>query len=165
MERYLPYNPSSTVRVEESLRVKGGKVFLRHIPRQGSVVIEGFVETDSLLPMENQFSCQYALDSLYRDANRVLNFNAAHNGETLLISYIAVGTVFTADDANEIKAHMENESIHGGGSEYDLPTMAPNVKGGAKVGNSLIVTADDKLNVALGTTPLTLEGSMWIHVP
>ncbi len=53
----------------------------------------------------------------------------------------------------------------GDGSDYELPTMAPNVKGGAKVGNSLIVTADDKLHVALGTTPLTLEGSMWIHVP
>ena len=109
MVRYLPYNPSSTVRVEESLEVVDGKIFLRHIPKEGSIFIDGFTETDSLSPEPNQFSCQYSLFTFYRDANRVLNFNAEHNGQTLDISYIAVGTVFTAEDANEIKAHMENQ--------------------------------------------------------
>ena len=107
MVRYLPYNPSSTVRVEESLEVVDGKIFLRHIPKEGSIFIDGFTETDSLSPEPNQFSCQYSLFTFYRDANRVLNFNDEHNGQTLDISYIAVGTVFTAEDANEIKEHLD----------------------------------------------------------
>lgn len=52
-----------------------------------------------------------------------------------------------------------------GGGLDSIPTMSATVKGGAKLGNSLIVTADEKLHVALGTTPLTIEGSMWIHDP
>lgn len=134
METYRPYNPDSVVRVEETLPVKNKKIFLRHIPKQGSVVIEGFIECDSLMPAPNQFSCQYALDSLYRDANRVLNFNAAHNGEMLTISYIAVGTVITAEDMNEIKAHMENGAIHG--------------------------TRD----VVLDTVPATQDGGLWYQI-
>lgn len=112
MVLYYPYNQTSTVRVEETLTVANRKIFLRHIPKKGSVVIEGFAETDSVNPAINQFSCQYSTDSSYRDANRVLNFNAIHNGEEFFISYIAVGTVLTAEDMNEIKAHLENDSIH-----------------------------------------------------
>lgn len=116
IQTYHPYDPQSTVRVEETIIIKAQRAFLRHIPKQGSIVIEGFVETSSLNPQPNQFSCQYFTETLYRDANRVLNFNAQHNGETLNISYIAVGTVVTADDMNEIKAHLDNPDIHGGGS-------------------------------------------------
>lgn len=47
---------------------------------------------------------------------------------------------------------------------YELPTMSESIKGGAELGNTLVIT-DNKLNVALGTTPLTLEGSMWLHIP
>lgn len=265
MVTYYEYNPNSITRVTEQVMIDRGKVFLRHIPKQGSIVIDGFYETDSLLPQPNQYSCQYALDSMYRDANRVLNFHSTHNNEEITVSYIAVGTVFTAKDANEIKAHMENQAIHSqssytlptastntkggvkigsnlymtedtlnasaqpydlptmnatlkggakvganlymegdtlnasipaynlptasasvkggvkiganlymtddtlnasvGGGLDSIPTMSATVKGGAKLGNSLIVTADDKLHVALGTTPLTIEGSMWIHDP
>ena len=135
MVLYHEYNPNSTVRVEETLTIKGAKAFLRHIPKQASIVIDGFAEVDSLLPQVNQFSCQYSLDSIYRDANRVLNFNAANNGQSITVSYIAVGTVFTADDANEIKAHLENSSIHGGG--YELPTASASVKGGVVIGTGL----------------------------
>ena len=46
MVRYLPYNPSSTVHVEEILTVADRKIFLRHIPKEGSIVIDGFTETD-----------------------------------------------------------------------------------------------------------------------
>lgn len=232
MVTYYEYNPNSITRVTELVMIDKGKVFLRHIPKQGSIVIDGFYETDSLLPQPNQYSCQYALDSMYRDANRVLNFHSTHNGQEITVSYIAVGTVFTAKDANEIKAHMENQAIHSqssydlptasttvkggikvganlymtddtlnasaqpynlptasatvkggvkvganlymtgdtlnasiGGGLDSIPTMSATVKGGAKLGNSLIVTADEKLHVALGTTPLTIEGSMWIHDP
>ena len=169
IERYQSYNPDSIVRVEETLKVTNKKIFLRHIPKQGSVVIEGFIETDSLMPAQNQFSCQYALDSLYRDANRVLNFNVAHNGEMLTISYIAVGTVITADDMNEIKAHMENGAIHG--THYDLPTASESVKGGIMVGQNLFMDGDT-LNAAAGglsdvvldTVPATQDGGLWYQV-
>lgn len=162
MVRYLPFNPNSTMRVEETATIQSGKVLLRHIPKPASIAIDGFLEVDSLFPKANQFSCQYAYDSMYRDANRVLHFNAANNNQTITVNYIAVGTVVTADDMNEIKAHMENQSIHG--THYDLPTMGATLKGGAKLGNTLVII-DHTLNVALGTTPLTLEGSMWLNVP
>lgn len=139
---YYPYDPQSTIRVEETLRIAASKVFLRHIPKQGSVFIDGFTETDSLIPAAHQFSCDYALDSLYRDANRVLNFNATHNGETVIVSYIAIGTVWTADDANEIKAHLE--SPHG----YSLPTASTSTKGGVKIGDGFDMQ-DGFINVNL----------------
>lgn len=156
MVHYLPYNVSSDVRVEETLTIRAGKAFLRHIPKKGSVVIDGFTEVDSVILQDYQFSCQYALDSLYRDADRVLQFSRTHDGQSISVSYVAIGTVVTADDMNEIKAHIE--------SPHGLPTMSESVKGGAKQGNSLVVV-DDTLHVALGTTPLTLEGSMWLNVP
>lgn len=114
MKKYFPYNPNSTTRIQETAQIKNGKVVLRHIPQEGSVLIEGFTECDARIPMLNQFSCEYAADSLYRDANRVLHFNAGNNGETITINYVTVGTVVTADDMNEIKAHLDaavNDSI------------------------------------------------------
>ena len=161
MERYLPYDPSSTVRVEEQISVRDNRAFLRHIPKEGSIEIDGFTEVDGA-PIGKQFFCDYAKDSLYRDANRVIVFGSVDDFTFLTVNYIAVGTVVIADDMNEIKAHLENDSLHS--AHYVLPTMAPNVKGGAKLGNSLVIQ-DHTLNVALGTTPLTLEGSMWLNVP
>ena len=114
MERYLPYDPSSTVRVEEQISVRDNRAFLRHIPKEGSIQIDGFVEVDGA-PIGNQFFCDYAKDSLYRDANRVIIFGSVDDFTFLTVNYIAVGTVVIADDMNEIKAHMENDSIHGGG--------------------------------------------------
>ena len=159
MVTYLPYDPSSTIRVEEQISVVDNKAFLRHIPKEGSIQIDGFTEVGGA-PIGNQFFCDYATNSLYRDANRVIIFGSVDDYELLTVSYIAIGTVFTADDANEIKAHLENNAIH----NYQLPTMASSTKGGAKLGNTLVII-DHTLNVALGTTPLTLEGSMWLNVP
>ena len=155
METYLQFNPASTIRVEEQVSVRDNRAFLRHIPKKGSVVIDGFTEVDGA-PQANQFYCDYATDSLYRDANRVLHFGQVDDFTFLTVNYIAVGTVVTADDMNEIKAHMENQSIHG--THYDLPTMAPNVKGGAKNGIGLVMV-DDTVNVDLSTALETVTTS------
>lgn len=144
MVRYLPYDPSSTIRVEEQISVVDNKAFLRHIPKKGSVMIDGFTEVDGA-PVGKQFFCDYATDTLYRDANRVLLFGSVDDYELLSVSYIAIGTVITADDMNEIKAHLENEAIH----DYQLLTMAPDVKGGAKLGANLYMTGDT-LNASVG---------------
>lgn len=45
---------------------------------------------------------------------------------------------------------------------YVLPTMSESIKGGAKVGHSLLMT-DESLNVALDTISSTIEGFMWIN--
>lgn len=110
-----PYNPQSTIRVEETVTVFDDKVFLHHIPKEGSVMIDGFTEVDGE-PQQGQFSCDYATDSLYRDSNRVLNFHLVDDFTELTVNYIAIGTVLTADIWNEIKAHMENQELHGGGN-------------------------------------------------
>ena len=117
MERYLPYDPSSTVRVEEQISVRDNRAFLRHIPKEGSIEIDGFTEVDGA-PIGKQFFCDYAKDSLYRDANRVIVFGSVDDFTFLTVNYIAVGTVVIADDMNEIKAHLENDSLHGGAGGY-----------------------------------------------
>ena len=111
MQSYLPYNPQSTIRVEEQIQVADNKAFLRHIPKEGSIQIDGFAETDNPDPASGQFFCDYATDTLYRDANRIIHFGSVDSA-ALTVSYIAIGTVITADDMNEIKAHMENAAIH-----------------------------------------------------
>lgn len=64
---------------------------------------------------------------------------------------------------------LENNILNCTIQPYTLPAMNETLRGGAKVGNTLVMTNSaegaDVLNVALGTTPLTLEGSMWLHVP
>lgn len=153
MIRYLPFNPDSTVRVSETVHISGGKAFLRHIPKKGSVVIDGFLETDSVMPQANQFSCLYATDSMYRDANRVLNFNKTHNGQDISVSYVAIGTVITADDMNEIKAHIEDTDLHGGtpfiagdGIAYD----AVNEIISARLGQGLHFDEQGRIAIFLG---------------
>ena len=52
-----------------------------------------------------------------------------------------------------------------GGSDYVLPTATKTVKGGLKVGHSLMMNGENNevLNVALDTVPSTVEGFMWIN--
>ena len=45
---------------------------------------------------------------------------------------------------------------------YELPTASESVKGGIKIGHSLMMIGDT-LNVALDTVPSTVEGFIWIH--
>ena len=61
-----------------------------------------------------------------------------------------------------LKDWIENNVTIVGGSDYVLPTMSESIKGGAKVGHSLMMI-NESLNVALDTVPSTVEGFVWIH--
>ena len=142
-----PYDLSSTERVEETVTVADAKIFLRHIPKKNSIVIDGFTETQAAVVPQNHFRCDYEDEkSWYRDANRILYVNAAHNGQTLSVSYVAIGTVLTAAIWNEIKRHLDTPHA----AQYTLPTASDEVKGGVKVGDGLCMN-DDTLNVNAGT--------------
>ena len=158
MVSYFPYNPISDIEVSETLTVKNSRVLLRHIPKEGSIKIRGFVEVDSTVLVPYQFHCAYSTETHYREANRIINFNAQHNGATLTINYVAVGTVFTAEDANEIKAHLENDSIH---SSYTLPTASAQVKGGVKIGDNLVMNGE-LLSASVPTASAAVKGGIKI---
>ena len=159
MIHYYPYNPFSEEIVTETLTIDEGRVQLRHIPQQNSIFIQGFSETQSVNILPHQFRCDYSLDTMYREANRILYFNSIHNGTEISITYNAVGTVFTADDANEIKNHLENQEIH---SSYNLPTASSTLKGGIKIGSGLSMSGEvlsaDAYN--LPTASSTLKGGI-----
>lgn len=74
-------------------------------------------------------------------------------------SYIQYDTELSEFIQQKIEEYM-NEN------PYTLPTATSTRKGGIKIGNTIKMTENgEKLNVALGTTPLTLEGSMWLYIP
>lgn len=112
MDTYFPYDPDNPQAVSaERHEIDKGMIRLRHIPKAGSLVIDGFTETDNPLNIQsNQFFCYYAADRLYREANRLVYFNRGLHGQRVTCSYLAVGTPVTADDMNEIKDFMENGS-------------------------------------------------------
>ena len=147
MTHYYAYDTNSTVTVTESFTIKNAQITLRHIPKPDSISINGFTETTSLSPAKGQFFCDYSPDTQFRDSSRVLHFNAADNNKSVTVNYVAIGTVFTADDANEIKAHLENSSIHGGGGSIQLGNGATftdeNVQGGEYSLNNSGLTLDD----------------------
>ena len=138
MEHYYPYDLFSTTRIEETLTVEDGLIQLRHTPKYRSLSIEGFNETDSVSLQKNQFRVDYSLDTYYRESTRLVHFNSEVNGRELTISYITCGTVITADDMNEIKAHLESD--HSG--NYTLPIASMNQRGGIRVGENLYMTGD-----------------------
>lgn len=138
MEHYFPYDLYSTTRIEEELVIEDGCCQLRHIPKYRSVVIDGFEETDSVSLTLNQFHVSYSLDTYQRESNRLLFFNAENDGLKIKISYITCGTVITADDLNEIKAHLETDHA----SFYELPTASLDQKGGVRCGEGLYMTGD-----------------------
>ncbi len=161
MTHYYPYDVNSTVTVTESFTIKNAQITLRHIPKPSSIVISGFTETSSVNVQAGHFFCNYSDGTQFRDANRIVCFNPADNNKSVTVNYVAIGTVFTADDANEIKAHMENSTLHG--ATYSLPTASATTKGGVKIGDGLKMTGEI-LSIALGTTPSTVEGAMWLSV-
>lgn len=138
MEHYYPYDVFSTERIEETLTVEDGFVQLRHTPKYRSVVIDGFGETDSISLLKNQFRVDYSLDTYYRESNRLLHFNPENNGKELTISYITCGTPITADDMNEIKAHLDSDHS----KYYQLPIATADIRGGVRVGQGLYMTGD-----------------------
>lgn len=118
MRTFFPYNLLSTQVVElEPHKIIGGKIRLDHIPKEGSLTVRGFIEASSAANLQsNEFFCSYRADSQYREANRLVYFYSGRSGQTVYCSYIAVGTVVTADDMNEIgefmKAADKNFSRH-----------------------------------------------------
>ena len=64
-----------------------------------------------------------------------------------------------------LKDWIENNVTIIGGSDYVLPTATESVKGGIKVGHSLMMNGegDEVMNVALDTVPSTVEGFIWIN--
>lgn len=60
---------------------------------------------------------------------------------------------------------LENNVTVIGGSDYVLPTATKTIKGGVKVGHSLMMNGEgnEVLNVALDTISSSVEGFMWIH--
>ena len=141
MEHYYPYDPTSTTVIEDEVQtVVNGAIQLRHIPKQGSIQIAGFVEASSPRNLEtNEFYCQYSLNTMYRECNRIIYFNESASGQTVHVTYITVGTVFTADDANEIKAHLDMPHT------FNVPTATRTTKGVVKVGEGLEMQGDGVL--------------------
>ena len=118
MRTFFPYNLQSTQVVElEPHKIIGGKIRLDHIPKEGSLSVRGFIEGKSASNLQsNEFFCSYRVDTQYREANRLVYFYSGRSGQTVYCSYIAIGTVVTSDDMNEIgdfmKAADKNFSRH-----------------------------------------------------
>ena len=115
MKEYFPYNPYNPKPVEsEQQKVVGGQIRLDHVPKKGTLQIYGFEEVNTALDIQPaQFFCSYSDDTLYRDANRIVYFNRAHTGQTVICSYMAVASPVTADDMNEIETRLtELERSH-----------------------------------------------------
>lgn len=108
MDTYYAYNTESTQSVSETLKISGGQIQLRHIPKQSSVTIPGFIETNALVVEQGKFRVDYFdANGEYRECSRKIYFNAADNGKTVSVGYSPVGTPVTAQDMNEIKNHMD----------------------------------------------------------
>ena len=148
MQTYYPYNPNQPAQIlNESHKITNGTVTLNHLPLADSISISGFTPTSSLKPAQGSFFYNYSAETAYREATGILTFNAADDGTTIKVSYQAVGTVIRASDLNEIKAHLENEEIHG--SNYDLPTATATTKGGVKIGDGLSIDEDGVLSCTI----------------
>lgn len=110
--KYFPYAPDNPQAViGEQHTIKGGKIRLRHVPTENSISIEGFTEVPSPAALHmNEFACLYARETGYRESNRIVYFSSAHNEQIIYVNYSACGTPLTADDANEIKEHLDSSA-------------------------------------------------------
>jgi len=144
MKHYYPYAPNAPTPIygEEHV-IENGQILLNHIPLADSIEIEGFRQTNSAVLVANQFYCAYGSEYYYREANCIVRFNELHNGETVRVKYQQVGTIITANDMNEIKAHLESSDLH---SSFVLPAASAETRGGIRVGRGLNVS-DDVLSV------------------
>ena len=176
MTHYYAYDTNSTVNVSEPAQIQNAQITLRHIPKPNSITIANFTETTSLSPATGQFFCDYSPDTQFRDSNRLVHFNPADNGKSLTVNYVAIGTVFTADDANEIKAHLENASLHGGGSNasyqagegisisndtISIKKATNSQLGGVKVDNSGDICFNSNNELALRYHPTFYLSGFW----
>ena len=146
MDTYYPYDPTDPRPiVGESHKIIGGKILLRHIPTENSLAIDGFTEAKSIVNLQpDKFYCPYSKDTRYRESTRLVYFNTINDDKTVTCSYLAAGTPFPAQDANEIKAHIENTAIHGGG--------------GGSVDMTEVNAAIDNLQALIDAEQLAIDG-------
>lgn len=189
MVKYIPYDPLNPVAIiGESHTIVDGKIRLRHTPAEHSIKISNFTEVASPAALHlNEFACMYSRETAYRESNRIVYFSTAHNGATVLVNYSATGTVVTADDMNEIKAHLDaaaelelmNEVAHNKfsndilalqkavatiSSTYQLPTASAKTKGGVRIGSGLSMAGEVLYslveNYTLPTASETVKGGI-----
>lgn len=156
MDTYYPYDPTDPRPiVGESHKIIGGKILLRHIPTENSLAIDGFTEAKSIVNLQpDKFYCPYSKDTRYRESTRLVYFNTINDDKTVTCSYLAAGTPFTANDANEIKAHIENTAIHGGGGSVDMTEVNAAINTLRGEVNSSV----DNLQVLIDAEQLAIDG-------
>lgn len=191
MVKYIPYDPLNPVAIiGEQHTIVDGKIRLRHTPVEHSIKISNFTEVASPAALHlNEFACMYSRETAYRESNRIVYFSTAHNGATVLVNYSGTGTVVTADDMNEIKAHLDsaaeselmNEVAHNKfsndilalqkavatiSSTYQLPTASDKTKGGVRIGSGLSMAGEVLYSLAenytLPTASDTVKGGVKI---
>ena len=179
MTHYYPYDMANPVDItNEEHVVTNGQIRLRHVPLANSIIISGMVEKSTPNALQfNEFYCWYSEDSLYRDSNRLVYFNALKNNSTVRVSYKAVGTVVTADDMNEIKLHMENTDAQFVNVQFALNQHRDSIsdlQSQIQAERNERIQSDNNLQTqinnlwtrpfTLGTEPSTVEGAMWLAI-
>lgn len=142
---YSPYEPREVL--GEVHTITNGCIVLKNIPFENSIDIAGFKQADTANLLPNQFYCAYGADQYYRESNCVVYFNPMHDGETVSVDYLQVGTIIIAQDLNEIKAHLENDTIHT--AIKDIPFASRLEAGLVRVGDGLGMLGEE-LYVRLG---------------
>ena len=116
-----------------------------------------------IVNLPEEFESQsYTIEHIHNvsDYSEIVNYAVFQSGEDYRLRVPAEEIVWQTELPTQLVIHG-SRTKQGGYSAYELPTMSESIKGGAKVGYSLIMT-EEFLNVALGTTSSTLEGAMWI---
>ena len=108
MKKYFSYDLSNPQPVAGELhRIVNGQIRLEHIPVEGTLEIQGYVEAKSATHLQaNEFFCNYSRDTNYREANRIVWFSTTRNNNQVSCAYMACGSPVTADDMNEIGDFM-----------------------------------------------------------
>lgn len=108
MKKYFSYDLSHPQPVAGELhRIVNGQIRLEHIPVEGTLEIQGYVEAKSATHLQaNEFFCNYSRDTNYREANRIVWFSSTRNNNQVSCAYMACGSPVTADDMNEIGDFM-----------------------------------------------------------
>ena len=153
MKKFFPYdltNPKGVI--GESHKIIGGQVRLLHIPIENSISIPNFVEASSAAALQlNEFFCHYSKDTQYREANRILFFNRALNGQTVFISYLACGSPVTADDMNEIGDRLD--ALESNFKDIDAAQIATN-------NNLANLTSETRTNLATHNNDINAHSSI-----
>ena len=143
----------------ETLGVATGKKQLFTLQHKAKPSTISFTNT-----VDFSYDGESGLLSLVAAKGTELTVSYDWQGENTVVRSFAAGWVPTA--GYDYQEGDYEYTIQGGGSsDYVLPTMSEDVKGGAKKGSQFIMDGDTLKTFVLGTEPYTIEGAMWIHVP